>query len=296
MSKLFIKRDKLKLSQTQIKMIKSGWGENSVNNTIVENITYLSGTLQIKGYLAYPKNTMNKYPCIIWCRGGFKNAGAIDNFNAQGIFGQLASWGYVVLETQYRGNAGGEGKDEFGGSDLNDVLNLISLADELPFADTSKFAIEGWSRGGMMVYLTLAKTSIFKAAISISGIANIRCDADENTFMKKFYENSFYESSSGNYESKEFQKKCKERSVINFSEKLSKKTPLLLIHGTADKMVPPDDSLDLSYKLLKTGVPFRLLMLENGDHFLKTHRKEVDRVRKFWFDKYLKKLDPALFK
>lgn len=283
MSKLFIKRDSLKLSQTQIKMIKSGWGENSVNNTIVEKITYLSDGLKIKGYLAYPKDTKNKYPCIIWCRGGFKNAGAIDDFNAQGIFGQLASWGYVVLETQYRGNAGGEGKDEFGGSDLNDVLNLIPLADELPFADTSKFAIEGWSRGGMMVYLTLAKTSIFKAAISISGISKIRCNAGENSFMKKFYENSI-----GNYESKEFQKKCKEISAIDFFEKLSKKTPLLLIHGTADKMVLPDDSLDLSYKLLKNGVPFRLLMLENGDHFLKTHRKEVDRVRKLWFDKYLK--------
>ncbi len=283
MSKLFIKRDKLKLSQTQIKMIKSGWGENSVNNTVVENITYLSDGLKIKGYLAYPKDTMNKYPCIIWCRGGFKNAGAIDNFNAQGIFGQLASWGYVVLETQYRGNAGGEGEDEFGGSDLNDVLNLIPLTDELPFADTSKFAIEGWSRGGMMVYLTLAKTSIFKVAISISGIANIKCDSNKNTLIQKVFE-----SSSGNYDAKEFQKKCKARSAINFSEKLSKKTPLLLIHGTADKMVSPNDSLDLSYKLLKTGVPFRLLMLENGDHFLKTHRKEVDRVRKLWFDKYLK--------
>jgi hypothetical protein len=29
-------------------------------------------------------------------------------------------------------------------------------------------------------------------------------------------------------------------------------------------------------------------MLEGGDHFLKSHRKEVDEMRKAWFEKYLK--------
>jgi hypothetical protein len=29
-------------------------------------------------------------------------------------------------------------------------------------------------------------------------------------------------------------------------------------------------------------------MLEGSDHFLKSHRKEVDKMRKEWLEKYLK--------
>ncbi len=102
-----------------------------------------------------------KFPCIIWNRGGYENKGAIDSFTARGMFGQIASWGYVVFASQYRGNAGGEGKEELGGSDVNDILNLIPLADELPFADKEKWGMEGWSRGGMMTFLTLKQNKKF---------------------------------------------------------------------------------------------------------------------------------------
>jgi len=263
-------------------MIKSGWGSEAVDNSIVEKITYLSDGLKVKGYAAYPKEKNKEYPCIIWCRGGFGNAGAIDSFNAQGIFGQLASWGYVVFASQYRGNYGGEGEDEFGGRDVNDVLNLIPLAEEFPMAKKDIWGIEGWSRGGMMTYLALTKTNVFKAAIVTGAVANLRCNAGESVFMNKFYEKIL-----GKFGSESFDKKCKARSIINSVDKICKTTNLLIMHGTADKRVLPHDSIDVANNLLKLGYPFRLLLMENGDHFLKNHRKEVDRQRKEWFGKYL---------
>jgi dipeptidyl aminopeptidase/acylaminoacyl peptidase len=282
MSKIIVERNELVLSPVQIKMIRSGWSDDVVDSTIVEKITYLSDGLKVKGYIAYPKDTGAKYPCIIWCRGGIGNAGAIDSFNARGIFGQLAGWGYVVLSTQYRGNDGGEGHDEFGGDDLNDIFNLMAVAEELPQADINIWGIEGWSRGGMMTYLALARSDKFKAAIVTGGIANLRCNADESKFMKRLYEVTM-----GSYGSKTFDERCRSRSIVNFAEKLSKSTPMLIIHGTADERVMPHDSLELSNKLLENKIPFRLLMLEGGDHFLKKHRTEVDRQRREWFKKYL---------
>lgn len=180
MNSKIILRNKISLSSIQQKMIASGWGENVIESTVVESITYISDGLKINGYIAYPKNQEKKYPCIIWCRGGIGNAGAIDEFNARGIFGQIASWGYVVFASQYRGNAGSEGTDEFGGDDINDVLDLIPLADEIECADNTIWGIEGWSRGGMMTYLTLIRTDIFKAAITIGGIANFRNLSENN--------------------------------------------------------------------------------------------------------------------
>ena len=283
MSNKLIDRTEILLTAQQQKMIESGWGKDVLEKTIVEKITYLSANLKVKGYFAYPKDDSKKYPCIIWCRGGIGNAGAIDKFTARGIFGQLASWGYCVFASQYRGNDGGEGHDDFGGDDLNDVLNLIPLADEIPQANKDVWGIEGWSRGGMMTYLTLTKTNIFKAAVVLGGIANLRCNSEESKFMRRLYEHTL-----GRYEESEFKGRCETRSIVNFPEKLSKTTPILIIHGNADNRVLPHDSLDLSYKLLDLKIPYRLVMLEGGDHFLKSHRKEVDEMRKNWFEKYLK--------
>lgn len=283
MSNKIIDREKIVLTEQKQKMVLSGWGKEAFENSVVEKITYLSDGLKVTGYIAYPNDDTKKFPCVIWCRGGIGNAGAIDKFTARGIFGQLASWGYCVFSTQYRGNDGGEGNDDFGGDDLNDVLNLIPLAKEIPQADETVWGIEGWSRGGMMTYLTLTRTNIFKAAIVIGGIANLRCNSDESKFMRRLYEHTM-----GKYGEEEFKQKCESRSIINFPEKLSQNTPLLLIHGNLDNRVLPHDSLDLSTKLIDLKRTFRLIMLEGGDHFLKSHRKEVDEFRKSWFDKYLK--------
>ncbi len=283
MSNKIIDREKIVLTEQQQKMVLSGWGKEAFENSVVEKISYLSDGLRVTGYIAYPKDDTQKFPCVIWCRGGIGNAGAIDKFTARGILGQIASWGYCVFATQYRGNDGGEGNDDFGGDDLNDVLNLIPLADEIPQANKDIWGIEGWSRGGMMTYLTLTRTNIFKAAVVIGGIANLRCNSDESKFMRRLYEHTM-----GKYGEEEFKQKCESRSIINFPEKLSQNTPLLMIHGNLDNRVLPHDSLDLSSELIDLKRTFRLIMLEGGDHFLKTHRKEVDDFRKSWFDKYLK--------
>lgn len=278
-----LSREIISLPEQQNKMIISGWGADVLDKTTVEKITYLSDGLKVKGYIAYPNDNSKTYPCIIWCRGGYGNAGAIDKFTARGMFGQLASWGYCVFASQYRGNDGSEGHDDFGGDDVNDILNLIPLANEVPQANKDVWGIEGWSRGGMMTYLTLTRTNIFKAAIVLGGIANLRCNAEESKFMRRLYEHSL-----GNFTNEEFKKRCEERSIINFPEKLSRQTPLLIIHGNADERVLPHDSIDLSYKLLELNFPFRLVMLEGGDHFLKSHRQEVDEMRRKWFDRFLK--------
>ncbi len=283
MSNKIIDREKIVLTEQQQKMVLSGWGKEAFEKSVVEKIIYLSDGLRVTGYIAYPKDDAQKFPCVIWCRGGIGNSGAIDKFTARGIFGQIASWGYCVFATQYRGNDGGEGNDDFGGDDLNDVLNLIPLAEEIPQANKDVWGIEGWSRGGMMTYLTLTRTNIFKAAVVIGGIANLRCNSDESKFMRRLYEHTM-----GKYGEEEFKQKCESRSIINFPEKLSQNTPLLMIHGNLDNRVLPHDSLDLSSELIDLKRTFRLIMLEAGDHFLKTHRKEVDEFRKSWFEKYLK--------
>lgn len=45
------------------------------------------------------------------------------------------------------------GRDEFGGSDVGDVLKLLDISLKLPGLDADNIFMRGTSRGGMMNYL-----------------------------------------------------------------------------------------------------------------------------------------------
>ncbi len=279
----FIERKKILLNDSQSKMLISGWSEKILQNTIVENISYNSDGLKVKGYLAYPKDTSKKYPCLIWNRGGYGDNGAIDIFNARGMFGNIANEGYVVFASHYRGNFGSEGLDELGGEDVNDVLNLIPLADELEFTDKNIWGMEGWSRGGMMTYLSLAKSKVnFKAVMIVGGVSNLHCSEKDSPYIKLVSEKIF-----PGLPVEKFSGECEKRSVTSFINKLPKDTHYLLLHGTADESVAPMDTINLAGEFQKENLHYRLVMFEEGDHFLRKHRKEVSELRKMWFKKYL---------
>jgi len=277
-------REEVKLSSIQEKMIASGWGEEIILNTKTEKIIYESDGLKIAGFISYPNDQTKKYPSIIWCRGGIGNYGVIEDFYARGIFGQIASWGYVVFASNYRGNNTSSGRDEVGGADLNDVLNLIPLADEIECADNKIWGIEGWSRGGLMTYLTLTKTDIFKAAITSGGISFLDCSKEKRDQYLQF----LFDLTSEKLSDLDYDEICKSRSVINFPEKISKTTNLLLIHGTNDDKVPYENSVELAKKLKELNYNCELKLIEGGDHFLKEQRDEVSKMRKDWFDRFLK--------
>jgi len=135
-------------------------------------IKYLSDELKVVGFLLFPKIRDEKLPVLIYNRGGNREHGAIFGRNLS-YLAYLASNNYVVLASQYRGNDGGEGKESFGGSDINDVLNLIVLAKSLEYADPNKIVMLGYSRGGMMTYLAIKSGAQIRAAAVVGGLTDI---------------------------------------------------------------------------------------------------------------------------
>lgn len=253
-----------------------------IDSVLVEEIFYLSDGLRVKGYLAQPKYD-GKFPCVIYNRGGNNEFGKLNVWKAFFILGKTASWGYVVAGSQYRGNDGGEGKEEFGGADVNDILNLVPLFKNLKNADVSNLGLYGWSRGGMMTYLALTKTNVFKAAIVGGAASDLRMVMD--TRLDTF-ETVYIENIPGYEEHKA--ESLNSRSAIHRVEDICKTTPVLMLHGTADWRVVPQMALELSAAFIKEGVPHRLVLFEGGDHGLREFNDEVDFMVKNWLDKYLK--------
>lgn len=126
-----------------------------LDSIVISEITYLSDGLKVNGYLIEPRVTGN-YSCIIYNRGGNREFGKLE-IGTSVWLGNLAKNGYVVIASQYRGNRGSQGREEFGGEDVNDILNLTEVLKEVESANTSKIGTYGWSRGIMMTYVALKR-------------------------------------------------------------------------------------------------------------------------------------------
>ena len=245
-------------------------------------IVYMSDGLKVTGYMAAPK-APGKYPCIISNRGGNRDFGQWNPLSIVYFLGQMASWNYVVAASQYRGNDGGEGREEFGGIEVNDIFNLIPVLDKEPKADTSRIGMEGTSRGGMMTYLSLKRSCRFKAAVVTAGMA----DAFINTRARPEMDTTVFAELVPGYATNK-EAALKERSVVFWADQLCKTTPLLLMQGSADWRVQPEESLELVQKLYAAKHPLRFIFFEGADHGITEWRSERFVQTKRHFDYYLR--------
>lgn len=248
----------------------------------IYSITYLSDGLKVRGLLVKPKKK-GKYPSIIYNRGGNRNFGALVIGHGAITLGQIAKEGYVVIASQYRGNAGGDGKEEFGGKDVNDITILPEVLKEVESADTEKIGMYGWSRGGMMTYIALTKTDKIKAAVVGGAVSDNFMTIKDRPEME---ERVLAELIPNYKENKEVE--LEKRSAVKWVEKFPKDVPILMLHGNSDWRVKPEQSLNLALEFEKYRIPYRLIMFEGGDHGISEHKNEVTDQVINWFDRYLK--------
>ncbi len=278
-----IDREMVSLNRAMRSIVARHYSEAVVDETIVERITYLSDDLRVKGYLAYPKGE-GPWPVLIWNRGGTGDRGALDELRAHLILASTAHWGYFVLATQYRGNMGGEGTEEWGCTDVNDTLNLLPIADSLPQADASSMGIEGASRGGMSTYCALKQEDRFKCAIIHAGITDVFELMERSERFK-----SFLEERLGQMTVDEQRRELSERSAVYFADRLPRDTPIMLLHGDQDKVIPIEQSEAMVRELKRVGIEHEYIVLEGGGHH--AHKdgsyKEMDHHRRRWLDKWL---------
>jgi len=249
-------------------------------------ITYLSDGLKIRGLLAKPKKA-GKYPSIIYNRGGNREFGALVAAHGALTLGQIANHGYVVIASQYRGNGGGEGQEEFGGEEVNDVLILPAVLAEIDGADADRIGMYGWSRGGMMTYRALIQTNKIKAAVVGGALADCNANITDRPDMETYV----YAQLIPNYTTNK-EEELNKRSAITWADKFPKDVPILLLHGNSDWRVKPEQSLRLALEFEKHRIPYRLIMFEGADHGISEHKQEVHEQMISWFDRYLKNNEP----
>lgn len=256
--------------------------EGNSKEVFVFFIRYISNKKEISGFVIIPRIIEDKrIPSIIYNRGGSFNFGAITYGLLWGDISTMARWGYIVAASQYSGNGGSEGKDDWGGENIYDSLVLKKVIASLSIAN-GKIGMFGESRGGMVTYRAVSQVSWVNAAVSIGGVSNLERVAKQRPEMKEIFQRSFGGSIF----------EMRKRSAIYFAQNFAKETPLLMLHGLADWRVSAEDSIDLSKKLQKHAISHRLILYEGADHQLTEVRTHYMREVQEWFERFLIKSSP----
>ena len=239
----------------------------------VYSICYKSDDCRVMGYIALPQDMTAPLPCLIFNRGGNRDFG----FLRPGALCRFAERGYVCLGSQYRGNQGGTGREDFGGRDVDDVIKLIDIGLALPFTIKDGVYMAGHSRGGMMTYRACSIDSRIKAAAVGAGLAD--CFIMYET-REQSMKDVFHELVGGGPEEK--RQEFIERSATYWPEKII--PPMLICQGTDDWRVVPEQSIKLYKALTAAGKECRLIKYAGADHSLAgtTYISDVCR----WFDQH----------
>lgn len=259
-------------------------------SVVVESLTYESDGLRIAAFLGFPADAPTRakpLPCLIFNRGGNRDFSSMTPERFARLAATVCPWGYILVASNYRGGTGSEGADEFGGADVNDVINALRIFDQLPFADATRIGMWGHSRGGMMTYLALTRTNRIKAAIVGAGMADLERSIAQRPEMETNVAAECVPDWATNRAAA-----ITARSAVRWVEKLPATTPILLIHGTADWRVDPRDAMDMAQKLYEAKRPFRLMMFEGADHGISEFKAEYHEAVHNWLDTYVRDANP----
>lgn len=251
-----------------------------------EEIYYISDSLLIKGFLFVPSNTPipNSLPGIIFNKGGNNGINKLEHqasFMSLVYNAWLASHGYIVIRSEYRGCPDCEGIDEFGGNDLTDVLNLIPILKEESGNKNIPIGMYGISRGSMMTLMSLTRTSEIDCAVCLATPADFFSIAN----LLPDFEKQVLEAQIPDYKSTRSYA-LKSRSLSFWYQDLPKTTPILFIHGEQDKRAP-FSTLKNTLKNLSDRDNVKLITYPQKGHFLREKSKEAMQECLAWFNYYL---------
>jgi dipeptidyl aminopeptidase/acylaminoacyl peptidase len=245
-----------------------------------ERIKYLSDGLKVVGFIWKPRGVAGrKLPLVIVNRGGNPNLSLL---KPQSYFYPYVSQGFVVIASQYRGADGGEGRDEFGGADVNDVLNLIPLARSLGYVDMNNVFMHGESRGGMQSLLAVSRGMAVNAVAMNGGLTDLQAAARARpAVVERVWRNLI----PGFAEHPEAVLTA--RSAVHFAERIA--VPVLILQGGADwRSAPGDQALAFAGRLQALGKTYELHLYADDDHQVTAHRADRDREIVQWFRRFLK--------
>lgn len=226
-------------------------------------------------WLIYPPgfDPAKKYPLLQLLHGG-PHTMVRDAFSYRWNSHVFASPGYIVSWVNRHGSTGfGEAfarsiNGAWGEKPMQDVLNANAyLFDRIPAIDRERVAAAGASYGGYLATWMLGHTKAFKTLVNHAGVSDLwgqyGADVTTYSFTREVLGGTPWENPEA------MQRNNPVAYAANFS------TPMLILHGEKDYRVPYGQGIALYGILQAMGVPSRLVVFPNENHWILSPQNSI---------------------
>lgn len=194
-----------------------------------------------------------KYPAIIYVYGGPGSQQVVDRWRDRWLWHSLlAQEGFFVFVFEVRAGVGKNKALEtsvyrraYGMQNVKDILSGVRWLEKFPFIDKNRLGIWGWSGGGCTTLYTMTHSDVFKAAIAVAPVSDWRY---YDTIYTERYQSTPQDNPEG----------YQETSSVLAAKNL--KGRLLIVHGTYDDNVHPQNTFAFINSLIENNIPFELMI------------------------------------
>ena len=196
---------------------------------------------------------------------------------------KISHGNHTYIGTTIRGGLN-PGRDEFGGEDVNDVINLVKYLPTLQSTIqnihlSNKLYLVGESRGAMQMLLALSRSNWLQnkieKAVSIVGLLDMNETLDKRPDMLSM----FYQNFQLNRFNKE--KWINQRDPLQAINKIRNDLPILIIQGNEDIRVDLSEGLNMYNKLKSLKYPIEYWEIEGAGHTLNIFDTKLEN----WLEK-----------
>jgi dipeptidyl-peptidase-4 len=199
-----------------------------------------------------------RYPAVVMVYGGPHAQKVRNAWEASTQVQLLAHSGFVVFELDNRG-MGNRGKafaaalyHHMGGVEVRDQLVGVAHLKSLPYVDSGRLGLLGWSYGGYMTLMCMLQApDVFRTGVAVAPVTDW---ALYDTHYTERYMGHPEENPEGYERSK----------VLTYVKQLQGK--LLLVHGMADDNVLFQHSVLLMDALQQASIPFEMMAYPGKKH------------------------------
>jgi dipeptidyl aminopeptidase/acylaminoacyl peptidase len=193
--------------------------------------------------------------------------GGPTSFSDTGFAVSLQYWtsrGFAILDVNYRGSTGygrpyrDALQGVWGVVDVADCAGGAAALAAQGLADPARLIVRGGSAGGYTTLRALTTTNTFTAGISFYGVADLEALArDTHKFEARYLDGLI-----GPYP--EAIEIYHDRSPIRHVDRLS--VPLLLLQGSDDAVVPPNQAETMAAAVRAKGLPVAMIIFAGEGH------------------------------
>lgn len=249
----------------------------------VEVVSWESDGLTIEGVRVLPPGyeVGKRYPALLFSHGG-PHSRVTCGLHLEWHWQMLAAQGYVILAPNFRGSAGygqafvDANHEDWGGGDFRDNMRGVDMLIAEGLADPERLGFFGGSYGGYMTCWTITQTDRFRAAVARAPITDL-VSYFGTTDLKTL---TGWDLGGPPWERLPL---YQERSPVTHVTRV--RTPLLLLHGDADRRVPVTQSEEFYTALKVLDVPVTFVRYPGEGHLIgrPSHVRDTCERTLAWF-------------